>query len=137
MSDNYFEMALELDEHNILIRNNYSYYLALRGTTLKRAEKLSRYTIEKEPENPTYLDTYAWILYKMEKYKEALKFIERAVKFGGGNNAEILDHYGDILMRLNKYEKAIVVWQAVLEMDEDKRTRDKIDEAKKLIKNIR
>jgi tetratricopeptide (TPR) repeat protein len=136
ISDDYFEKALKLDQYNVLIRNNYSYYLALRGKALKKAERLSKYTIEMEPSNATYLDTYAWILYKMGKYKNALKYIERAVRFDGGNNSEIMDHYGDILMRLSKYEKAIEMWQKVLEIDDDNQIiKDKIDQAGKSMKN--
>ena len=116
LSDTYFEKVLKIDENNILLRNNYSYYLALRDSALKKAEKLSRYTIEKEPLNPTYLDTYAWILYKMGKYRIALKYIERAIKNDEGNNTEILDHYGDILSKLYKYEKALNIWERIIEL---------------------
>jgi len=119
-SDKYFEKALNIDDTNIFLRNNYSYYLALRDTALRKAEKLSKYTIEAEPLNATYLDTYAWILYKMGKYKLALKYIEIAVKRDDENNAEILDHYGDILMKLNRYEKAIEVWKKVLQIADNK-----------------
>lgn len=136
LSDNYFERALEIDENNVLLRNNYSYYLALRDTALRKAEKLSRYTIESEPLNPTYLDTYAWILYKMGKYKNALKFIEKAVKNDDGTNTEILDHYGDILSKLNKYEKALDIWNRIIELEgSNDILEEKVSRTKKLIKS--
>ena len=49
---------------------------------LEKAEKMSRLTIQLEPENPTYLDTYAWILFKSGKLNEAKKYIEKAIEFG-------------------------------------------------------
>lgn len=134
-SDECFEKTLKLDEDNIVIRNNYSYYLALRDTALKKAEKMSRYTIEKEPDNPTYLDTYAWILFKMEKRRQALKYIEKAVKYDEGRNSEILEHYGDILFSMSKYDKAIEVWKNVIRNNkEDNQIKDKIIKAERMIK---
>ena len=136
LSDDYFEKALEIDENNVLLRNNYSYYLALRDTLLRKAEGLSRFTIEREPSNPTYLDTYAWILYKMGKYKSALNYIERAVKNDDGNNTEILDHYGDILSGLKKYEKALNIWNKIIELDGSNNIlEEKILKTKSLIKS--
>jgi len=41
--------------------NNYAYYLSEEKTDLKKAEKMSAKAVEKEPNNSTYLDTYAWI----------------------------------------------------------------------------
>jgi len=138
LSDTYFEKALKIDENNILLRNNYSYYLALRDSALRKAERLSKYTIEKEPLNPTYLDTYAWILYKMGKYRSALKYIERAIKNDGGNNIEILDHYGDILSKLCKYEKALNIWERIIELEgKSDILEEKILRNRKLIKSRR
>lgn len=135
LSDDYFEKALKLDQYNVLLRNNYGYYLALRSEELKKAQKLSKYTIEMEPSNATYLDTYAWILYKMGKYKDALKFIERAIKYDSGNNTEIMDHYGDILMGMTKYEKAISIWQKLLDLDGNNQIlREKINKARDLLR---
>ena len=134
-SDNFFEKALEMDKENILIRNNYSYYLALRDTALKKAERLSRLTIEKEPDNATYLDTYAWIIFKMGKAKQALKYIERAVKYDNAGNTEIFEHYGDILFKLSRYGEAIEIWNRIFEKDASNlQLREKLVKAKDLIK---
>lgn len=109
-SDEYFDKVLTLDPGNLLVLNNYSYYLALREERLKEAEKMSRTTIEAEPLNPTYLDTYAWILYKQGKEKKALSYIRTAVENGGSGNSEILTHYGDILSRLGREKEAEKYW---------------------------
>lgn len=113
-SDFYFDEALGINKNNLIIRNNYSYYLALRDTALRKAEELSRYTIEKEPENPTYLDTYAWILFKMGKERKALKYIEMAIKYDNDDNREILEHYADILFKMSKYKEAIRIWKGLI-----------------------
>lgn len=95
----FFEKALAIDSNNIVIRNNYAYYLALNEIDLEKAERLSKYTIEKEKKNYIYLDTYAYILYKMNKIKEAKYYIKKSIKFGGKSNVEIMDHYYEIMRK--------------------------------------
>jgi tetratricopeptide (TPR) repeat protein len=113
-SDSNFEKVLEIEPDNLLVRNNYSYYLALREENLKKAEELSRLTIEIEPKNFTYLDTYGWILYKRGEKNKAKKYIEKAIKHGGNKNSEILDHYGDILFDLSDSKEAIFYWNEAI-----------------------
>lgn len=95
-----YEKVLELDPENIVVMNNYAYYMSCRGKNLGKCEKLSRKVIEKEPENATYLDTYAWILYKQKKYKQAKEYMKKALTFGGKESVEILEHYAAILEAL-------------------------------------
>lgn len=132
VSDSIFEAILEIDPENLLVRNNYSYYLSLRNKDLERAEELSRLTINLEPNNSTYLDTYGWILYKMGNYKEALKYLELAIKNGAYTNGEVLEHYGDAALKLERCSEAIEAWNEALKYDESKRDslETKISDAK-------
>ena len=114
-SDEYFEKALEIEPENIMILNNYGYYLSLREVELEKAEKMSRITIIAEPDNPTYLDTYAWILHKAGKQEQALEYIEKAVRSGGEEDSDILEHYGDILYALERKEEAAKYWKKAVE----------------------
>ena len=68
-----------------------------------------------EPENSTYLDTYAWILFKARKLNEARKYMEQALKYGGDEDPDILEHFGDILMELNQKKEAIMYWKKAKE----------------------
>lgn len=127
---NLFEEELRNDPENIGVLNNYSYFLSLENTDLKKAEKMSRKTIEKEPENPTYLDTYAWILYQMGDYPNALKHMEKALKLidAKDTNGEIWEHYADILYKLGRVEEAKKEWQKALALPEahTKRIKEKL-----------
>ena len=114
-SDEYFEKALQIEPENIVVLNNYGYYLSLRETHLDKAEKMSWKTIQAEPENPTYLDTYAWILFKSGKLEHALEYIEKAINFGGGSDPDILEHYGDILNSMKRHEEALRYWKMAVE----------------------
>jgi len=118
-SDENFELALQLDPGNLVLLNNYSYYLSLRQTKLDIAEKMSEKTIIAEPENYTYLDTYAWILFNQGKYKKALEFIQKAVKNGGSNDPDILEHYGDILFKVGQKDEAVEYWKQSIEHGND------------------
>ena len=106
-SDRYFEKVLELEPGNVFVANNYSYYLSIRGEKLQRAQELSRKTIKKHPKNSIYLDTYAWVLYKLEKYNKAEKYIKKAIQHSGSNDPEVLEHFGDILFKTGEKEEAL------------------------------
>lgn len=115
-SDSSYETALRYRPKDALIMNNYSYYLSLRGENLERAEQMSRESLEIEPESPTYMDTYAWILFRQEKYAEAKIWIEKALQYPDAQkNPNVLEHYGDILYNLKEVTKAVEYWQKAKE----------------------
>ncbi|MFO8235124.1 MAG: tetratricopeptide repeat protein [Bacteroidales bacterium] len=118
-SEYYFDKVLEIDPENILVLNNYSYYLSLREENLDKALAMSKKVIKKEPGNPTYLDTYAWILFKMGKYEKAEKYIEKAIRNGGQDDPDIVEHYGDILFRNNDLERAVKQWKKAQALGSD------------------
>ncbi len=110
-----FDKALLIDPNNVGVLNNYSYYLALRNEQLEKAEKLISRCIEIEGDEPTYLDTYAYILYKREKYSTAKFFIKKAVEKAPGD-AVFWEHYGDIEYRLGNKDEAIEYWIKALKL---------------------
>ena len=130
LSDQAFENALEIDPENILVLNNYSYYLSLRGQNLKKALKMSGITIKAEPNNSTYLDTYGWILFKLKKYQDALKYLKKAIENDESPSGEILEHYGDVLYKTGKKEEAVKYWSDALNYSDNK------DKLKKKIDNV-
>lgn len=115
-SDEAMEQVLKIDKGNKIILNNYSYYLSQRGDSLDKAERMSLICVELEPENYTYLDTYAWVLYKQNKLQKALEEIEKAYNYGGKNNAVIVEHYGDILYKLGQIEHANEFWNEAFKL---------------------
>ena len=113
-----------LNPYNDLILNNYSYYLALRKENLEKAEKMAAQIIKNNPDNPSYLDTYAWVLFMREKYKEAKKVMEKAIN-GGQVSATHFEHYGDILFQLGDIDGAVKQWQKAKGMSSDHELIDK------------
>jgi tetratricopeptide (TPR) repeat protein len=84
-----------------------------------------------EPDNPTYLDTYAWILHKAGKYELALKYIEKANQSGGDEDPDILEHYGDILYALDRKDEALKYWNKAKDVGSES------EELKEKIENLR
>jgi tetratricopeptide (TPR) repeat protein len=124
-SDRTYEEALKLDPHSHIILNNYSYSLAERGTQLDRALQMAKEAVEKQPENSSYLDTIGWINFKLGKYDEARKYIEKAVQLRdavGENGATLNEHLGDVFYKLDKKEKALEFWKRALEMNQKNQT---------------
>lgn len=128
-SDLFFEKVLVIQPDNILVLNNYAYYLSVRNEYLDKALRMSKRTIEKEPNNATYLDTYAWILFKQKKYEEAKKYLEMALFNGGHSSAEINEHFADVLFKLGDKDKAITYWQISLSIEKDENVLKKLQNA--------
>lgn len=109
-SEKYFEKALELNPGDPYVLNNFSWYLALRGDSLSRAEKMSAKTLERKPKNSAYLDTYGWIQYKKGNYQNARKYINKALQ-QAPKDPELLEHYGDVLFKMDQTDEAVKYWK--------------------------
>ena len=101
-----YEAALKIDPGYCAVLNNYAYYLSLRKKRLAKAEKMSYITVTKEPDNPTYLDTYGWILYLRGKAKKAKPYFKHAMIYGGRDSAVILEHFAIVLEKLGEKDLA-------------------------------
>jgi tetratricopeptide (TPR) repeat protein len=129
-SDAAYEEVLKNNPNDDHVMNNYSYFLSLRKEKLDFAKELSTKLVKAHPENATYLDTHAWVLYTLKEYQEALKFLEKAVTLTPDNGA-IVEHYGDVLYKLGEKEKAVEQWKKAKQTGEtstfiDKKISDKV-----------
>ncbi len=126
-----YDKALSLvpDDPNTL--NNYAYHLSELGKDLEKAEQMSRRSNELAPGQPSYLDTYAWVLYKLKRFEDARSWIERALQAGGNTEGVIVEHYGDILYALGDKAGAMEQWRsAQLLGDTSDQLDQKIDQGK-------
>ena len=115
----FYEKALEYNPDNTLVLNNYAYFLSLDERDLDKALAMSGRVMELEPGNPTYIDTYGWVLYKLGRYEEAKTTLRQAVALDADASGELLIHYGDILYALNDYFMASVYWKKAREAGYD------------------
>lgn len=114
-----YDKALEYDENNIYVLNNYAYFLSLDKEQLDKAERMSGKCIKMQPNNATYIDTYAWVLFQKANYSLAKFYIESAISNNGGNNSDILEHYGDILYKMGNTDMAVEQWEKALNAREE------------------
>ncbi|MCQ2142448.1 MAG: tetratricopeptide repeat protein [Bacteroidales bacterium] len=105
-----YKQALKKDPGYAPVLNNYAYYLSEEGKKLRKACTMSRKTVEAEPDNATYLDTYGWLLHLLGRDEEAKPQFKHAMLYGGNESAVILDHYAEVLYSLGEYERAFVYW---------------------------
>lgn len=119
-----YDSTLIYDPENINVLNNYAYYLSVENRDLKKALDMSAKTLEAEPLNATYLDTYAWILFKMKKYMDALGYMEKALRYLDTDNPEIYEHYGDVLFMCGEKEKALENWHKAVQFNSTSPTLD-------------
>lgn len=126
-----YDSALVYNPSNIGALNNYAYYLSVERRDLDKAEEMSYKTVKAEPNNSTYLDTYAWILFEKGNYAEARIYIDNAMKNDGEKSDVIVEHCGDIYFMTGDVEGALKYWKKALEMgSESKMLKQKIEKKK-------
>lgn len=129
-----YDSALVYNPSNIGALNNYAYYLSVERRDLDKAEEMSYKTVKAEPNNATYLDTYAWILFEKGNYAEARIYIDNAMKSEGGNKSDVIvEHCGDIYYMTGDVDGALTYWKKALEMGSESKTLKQKIEKKKYI----
>ena len=131
-----YEKSLEYYSNNIMSLNNYAYYLSLERRDLDRAEEMSYKTVKAEPNNATYLDTYAWILFEKGNYEQAKIYIDQALQNDDGLSSEVLEHCGDIYYHVGETAQALEFWKQAKEKGSKSTTLDQKIKQKKYVRNI-
>ena len=109
-SDQAYDKALALLPDDPTALNNYAYYLSLRDDQLEKAERMSKRSNELAPGQPSYQDTYAWVLFKLKRYADARIWMEKALAGSPNPDGELHEHYADILFELGEKALALEHW---------------------------
>lgn len=125
-----YDSALVYKDDNLGALNNYAYFLSLENRELDKAQEMSYKTVQIEPDNVTYLDTYAWILFLKGKYTEAKIYMDKVVGYYEKEpqtekekenresvNGGVLEHAGDIYYHCNEPEKALEYWMKAQKLE--------------------
>lgn len=116
----YYDRALSLNPANLLALNNYAYYISCSDDAdLDRALKMIERVMISKDDDPTSLDTYAWVLFKMKDFKKAREVIDKALKHMQSDSADVLEHAGDIYFMDGDPDKAVGFWQRALSLVPD------------------
>lgn len=115
-----YRSILRTNPEDVIVLNNYAYFLAEQNQDLKEAERMIRIVINREKGNGTFIDTFAWVLYKRGRYKEAAKAMEELMIKDKSEDSEWFEHYGYIMKALKKCDIAVYYWTKALKLDNDK-----------------
>ncbi len=115
----YYDRALDLYPGNTMTLNNYAYFLSLDGVELDKAERMSASTVRTNPYEPTFLDTYAWVLYVRGEYEKAREYMDIALQYMDAENStkEFYEHAEAIYTKLGNNEKAAEFHQLAIESE--------------------
>ncbi|MEG1076088.1 MAG: tetratricopeptide repeat protein [Mucinivorans sp.] len=131
-----YERALILTPNNALVLNNFAYYLALLDRDLDRALQMADRACTLQPDFPTYMDTKAWVLFKLGQFEAAAAIQKLAMAFDETGSSELMLHYGDILYALGDDFMARNYWKKALEAGADDAViKDRMARAK-AVKNL-
>ncbi|EEF61281.1 tetratricopeptide repeat protein [Pedosphaera parvula] len=125
-AEKYFEKCLSQSPNFTEALNYLGYMWAEHGIKLEKARDLIEKAVKLEPKNPAYLDSFAWVLYKLNQPKEALARIEEAIKLTPEPDATLYDHLGDIYAALKQDDKARTAWRRSLEVEQNEEVRKKL-----------
>jgi tetratricopeptide (TPR) repeat protein len=118
-SDSCFSEAIRLQPDDATALNNYAYYLSLRKEKLEDAARMSKRSLDLQPNSTSFLDTYGWILFQQGKYKDAKEYIKRAIESDTANaESTLLEHMGDVYYKLGELDKALEYWNRALKRGE-------------------
>ncbi len=101
--DWYYEKSLKANPKNARAMNNYAYNIALNDSTkMRKALKLSKKSLEDDPDNVSYLDTYGYILYKLKRYEKSKEVFNKLLSVNNKPPSEALLHYSQLLRAMGK-----------------------------------
>jgi len=126
-AEKYFEKCLELMPDSDEAMNYLGYMWAEHGMKLERARELIEKALKAEPKNAAYLDSLAWVLFKLNQPQEALSYALRAAELSEAPDATVYDHLGDIYAALQQMDKAREAWRKALSIEPSAEIQKKLD----------
>jgi tetratricopeptide (TPR) repeat protein len=130
--------AVEVNPKNAMALNYLGFMLADSGRRLNESVAYVERALAIEPDNPAYLDSLGWALFKLARYEPAEENLRAALRYDG-SDPDIREHLGDLLIVTGRVEEAVREWQAALDCghEDPEKVRDKMEKAKGLIKDQR
>jgi tetratricopeptide (TPR) repeat protein len=126
-AEQYFEKCLKLAPDFAEALNYLGYMWAEHGINLPQARELIEKAVKAEPKNAAYLDSMAWVLFKLKQPKEALPYALKAVELSEEPDATVYDHLGDIYAALKQQDQAREAWRKSVSLEPSEEVRKKLD----------
>lgn len=128
--------AVAVNPDNAMALNYLGYLLADQGVRLRDSMSYVERALQIDPENPAYLDSLGWVLFKLERYEPAEAKLRAALRYDATDPA-IRDHLGDLLVATGRDEEAVREWEAALKCghEDPDRVREKMAKARERIRS--
>jgi tetratricopeptide (TPR) repeat protein len=126
-AEEYFQKSLKLAPNFAEAMNYLGYMWAEHDLKLDQARELIEKAVKSEPKNAAFLDSLAWVLFKLKRPKEALPYALRAAELSEQPDATLYDHVGDIYAALNELEKAREAWRKSLAVKKNDEVSKKLE----------
>jgi tetratricopeptide (TPR) repeat protein len=130
-AEKYFQKSLEIAPKFVESMNYLGYMWAEHDMKLDQARALIEQAIKAEPKNAAFLDSLAWVYYKLKQPKTALTYMLRAVENSEQPDATIFDHLGDIYAAIGQTEKAREAWTKSVSLEANEEIQKKLEPGEK------
>ncbi len=125
----WLEQVLDEFPEDVSALNDLGYLWADQGINLDRALEMIQKAVAAEPDNVAYRDSLGWVLYRLERYEEALVAMRKASETEEPDGV-ILDHLGDVYSKLGRIDEARDAWQRALELFDPQYNADFIEKTR-------
>ena len=116
-AEKYFEKSLQIAPDSPETLNYLGYMWAEHDQKLDQARDMIAKALKAEPKSSAYLDSMAWVLYKLHEPKPALDYELKAIQLQDEEDATVYDHLGDIYAALGQKDKAREAWTKSLQLE--------------------
>jgi tetratricopeptide (TPR) repeat protein len=126
-AEQYFQKSLQLSPSYAEAMNYLGYMWAEHDMKLDQARELIEKAVKAEPKNTAFLDSMAWVLFKLKQPKEALPYALKAAELSEQPDATVYDHIGDIYAALKELDKAREAWRKSLSVEKNEEISKKLE----------
>ena len=119
------QAALRYQPNNPYILNYLGYSWADQGKNLDASLEMIRQAADILPQDGYIADSLGWVLFRLNKYEEAIKHLEKAVELLPYDST-INDHLGDAYWKVGRIQEAKFQWKRALNHSEDKDLSEKV-----------
>lgn len=103
---------LVLEPNNVNALNAIGFTLANQPSRINEATPFLEKALSLSPDNPAFMDSMGWLLYKQGRMQEAITILTKAYKLS--NDPEIAAHLGEVLWSAGKQDAAKSVWNKAM-----------------------
>jgi tetratricopeptide (TPR) repeat protein len=131
-----FRAVLRLRPGDAPASNYLGYMWADADMMLDSAKLLIENALKKEPKNGAYLDSYAWVFYRLGDYEKAHRYMKEAMANHEEDDPVIYEHLGDVLFKLGDYVPAAEAYKRSLDLKSEAadRIKERLAEINKIMK---